>query len=117
MTPHTITPAVGAVCRCQAKAGLKRSPRGLHTRTRLPSLVRLNLESSMKTTWINSTSSQFPRERHYSKRRRRWVGVKGITCNGRHDPKCLSARLLCMIRGDTWVPREVACYLCLNSGR
>ncbi|GFV16113.1 uncharacterized protein TNCV_3378771 [Trichonephila clavipes] len=28
MTPHTITPAVGAVYRCKAKAGLRRSPRG-----------------------------------------------------------------------------------------
>ncbi|GFU86316.1 uncharacterized protein TNCV_369721 [Trichonephila clavipes] len=32
MAPHTITPAMGAVCRCKAKAGLRRSPRGLHTR-------------------------------------------------------------------------------------
>ncbi|GFX07484.1 hypothetical protein TNCV_5091991 [Trichonephila clavipes] len=45
MTPHTITPAGGAVCRCKAKAGLRRSPRGLHSRTRLSSLVRLNLDS------------------------------------------------------------------------
>ncbi|GFY12854.1 hypothetical protein TNCV_3074141 [Trichonephila clavipes] len=31
MTPHTITPAVEAVFRCKAKAGLRRSPRGLRT--------------------------------------------------------------------------------------
>ncbi|GFX02382.1 hypothetical protein TNCV_2285491 [Trichonephila clavipes] len=43
MAPHTITPAVGAVCHGKAKAGLRRSPRGLHTRTRLSSLLRLNL--------------------------------------------------------------------------
>ncbi|GFX36362.1 uncharacterized protein TNCV_4932751 [Trichonephila clavipes] len=30
MAPHTITSAVGAVCRCNAEAGLRRSPRGLH---------------------------------------------------------------------------------------
>ncbi|GFW09010.1 uncharacterized protein TNCV_3475561 [Trichonephila clavipes] len=30
MVPHTITPAVGAVCCCKAKAGLRRSP---HTNT------------------------------------------------------------------------------------
>ncbi|GFV41586.1 e3 ubiquitin-protein ligase RNF13 [Trichonephila clavipes] len=48
MAPHTITPAVGAVCRCKAKAGLRRSPRGLRTRTRLSSLLRLNLDSSLK---------------------------------------------------------------------
>ncbi|GFS69130.1 e3 ubiquitin-protein ligase RNF13 [Trichonephila clavipes] len=48
MEPHTITPAVGAVCRCKAKAGLRRSPRGLYTRTRLSSLLRLNLDLSLK---------------------------------------------------------------------
>ncbi|GFW44134.1 hypothetical protein TNCV_3854951 [Trichonephila clavipes] len=51
MAPHTITPAVGAVRRCKAKAGLRRSPRGLHTRTRLSSLLRctaaLQTEASM----------------------------------------------------------------------
>ncbi|GFW75449.1 uncharacterized protein TNCV_4426331 [Trichonephila clavipes] len=30
MAPHTITPAVGAVCRCKAKTGLRRSPKALH---------------------------------------------------------------------------------------
>ncbi|GFU96126.1 hypothetical protein TNCV_3676021 [Trichonephila clavipes] len=45
MAPHTITPAVGAVCRCKAKAGLRSSHRGLHTRTRLSSLPRFNLGS------------------------------------------------------------------------
>ncbi|GFT21710.1 e3 ubiquitin-protein ligase RNF13 [Trichonephila clavipes] len=48
MAPHTITPAVGTGCRCKAKAGLRRSPWGLHTRTRLSSLLRLNLDSSLK---------------------------------------------------------------------
>ncbi|GFW75295.1 hypothetical protein TNCV_4189501 [Trichonephila clavipes] len=28
MAPHTITPAVGALCHCKAKAELRRSPRG-----------------------------------------------------------------------------------------
>ncbi|GFY08806.1 hypothetical protein TNCV_4659991 [Trichonephila clavipes] len=44
MASYTITPAVGVVCRCKAKAGLRRSPRGLHTRARLSSLLRLNLD-------------------------------------------------------------------------
>ncbi|GFS86342.1 hypothetical protein TNCV_1681011 [Trichonephila clavipes] len=30
MTPPTITPAVGAVCHCKAKARFRRSSRGLH---------------------------------------------------------------------------------------
>ncbi|GFX99992.1 uncharacterized protein TNCV_260281 [Trichonephila clavipes] len=102
MAPHTIAPAVGAVCRCKAKAGLRRSPRGFHTRTRLSSLLRLNnLDLSLKTTWFQSAAVQFPRARHHSKRRRRRVGVKGSSCNGRHGPKYLSVRRLRMAREDT----------------
>ncbi|GFV01943.1 uncharacterized protein TNCV_4978941 [Trichonephila clavipes] len=108
MAPHTITPAAGAVCRCKAKAGLRRSPRGLHTRTRLPSLQRLNLDSSLKTTWFHFAVVQFPRARHHSKRRRRWMGVKGSTLNGRRSPKCPSARRLRMVREDTGAPNEGA---------
>ncbi|GFW68185.1 uncharacterized protein TNCV_1880671 [Trichonephila clavipes] len=106
MTPLTITPAVGAVCRCKAKAGLRHSPQGLLTRTQLSSLLRLNLDSPLKTTWFHSTAVQFPRARHYSKRRRRWGGVKGSTCNGRHYPKCPSFRCLRMIRKDIWAPSK-----------
>ncbi|GFV89185.1 uncharacterized protein TNCV_4913841 [Trichonephila clavipes] len=101
MTPHTITLAVGAVCNCKAKAGLRCSSRGLQRRTRLSSLLRLKLDSSLKTTWFHSTAVQFPRARHHSKRRRRWVGVKGSSRNGHRDPKCLSARCLRMVREDT----------------
>ncbi|GFU86754.1 e3 ubiquitin-protein ligase RNF13 [Trichonephila clavipes] len=61
MSFHIITPAVGAVCRYKAKAGLRRSTWGLHTRTRLSSLLRLNLYSSLKTTWFHSAAVQFPR--------------------------------------------------------
>ncbi|GFU18442.1 uncharacterized protein TNCV_1981171 [Trichonephila clavipes] len=71
MVPHTITPAVGVVCRCKAKARLKRPPR-----------------------------VQFPPARHHSKRRRRWVGVKGRSRNEHRDPKCPSARRLRMVRED-----------------
>ncbi|GFY00261.1 uncharacterized protein TNCV_4710631 [Trichonephila clavipes] len=66
MAPHTITPAVGAVYRCKAKAGLRLSPQGLHQQTRLSSLQRLNLDSSQKT-WFHSTAVQFPPARHHSK--------------------------------------------------
>ncbi|GFU08937.1 uncharacterized protein TNCV_1318151 [Trichonephila clavipes] len=107
MAPHTITPAVGAVCRCKIKAGLRRSPWGHHTRTRLSSLLRLKLDSSLKTTWFHSAAVQFPRARHHSKRRRRWVGVKGSTRNGRHDPKCPSDRHLRMVREDTGAPSAI----------
>ncbi|GFW29325.1 uncharacterized protein TNCV_742671 [Trichonephila clavipes] len=101
MAPHTITPAVGAVCRCNERLGLRRSPRGLHTRSRLSSLLRLNLDSPLKTTGFHSAALQFPRARNHSKRRRRWVGVKGSTCNGCRDSNCPSARCLRMVReGD-----------------
>ncbi|GFT53786.1 uncharacterized protein TNCV_741261 [Trichonephila clavipes] len=101
MAPHNITLAVGAVCRCKAKAGLRVLRRSLHTRTRLSSLLGLNLDSSLKMTWFHSFALEFPRARHHSKRRCRWVGVKGSTRNGRCDPKCPSARRLRMVREDT----------------
>ncbi|GFT10129.1 uncharacterized protein TNCV_1115611 [Trichonephila clavipes] len=104
MAPHTITPAVKAVCRCNAKAGLRRSSRGLHKRTRLSLLLRLNLDSALKTSWFHSTAVQFPRARHHSKWRRRWVGVKGSTRNGRRDPKCPSARRLRIVQEDICAP-------------
>ncbi|GFV09787.1 uncharacterized protein TNCV_2598421 [Trichonephila clavipes] len=108
MAPHIITSAVGAVYRCKAKAGLRRSPRGLHARTRLSSLLRLNLDSSLKKTWFHSTAVQFPRVWHHSTRRRRWVGVKDSTRNGRRDPKCPSTRHLRMVREDTGAPNKGA---------
>ncbi|GFW43291.1 uncharacterized protein TNCV_2923391 [Trichonephila clavipes] len=85
------------VCTCKAKEGLRRSPRDLHTRTRLSSLLRLNPDSSLKTTWFHSTAVQFPGAWHYSKLRRLWVGVKGSSRNGRRDPKCPSGRRLRMV--------------------
>ncbi|GFT93519.1 uncharacterized protein TNCV_1852631 [Trichonephila clavipes] len=72
MAPHTIPPAVGDVCRCKEKTGLRRSPR-----------------------------VKFPRGRHHSKWSYRWMGVKGSTSNGHRDPKCPSARRFGMVREDT----------------
>ncbi|GFT01746.1 uncharacterized protein TNCV_4205541 [Trichonephila clavipes] len=100
MAPYAITPAVGAVCHCTAKEGLRRSPRGLHTRIRLSSLLRLNLDSSLKMTWFHFASVQFPRTWHHFKRRCRWEGVKGRTRNERSDPKCPSARHLRVVREE-----------------
>ncbi|GFS93044.1 uncharacterized protein TNCV_532471 [Trichonephila clavipes] len=96
------------MCRCKAKTGLRRSPRGLHTRTRLPSLLRLNLDSSLKTTWFHFAPVQISHAWHHSKRRRRWVGVKGSTRNGCRDPKCSSARRLRMVRENTGASKEGA---------
>ncbi|GFW37693.1 e3 ubiquitin-protein ligase RNF13 [Trichonephila clavipes] len=66
MTLHTITTAVGAVYHCKAKAGLRRLPRSHDTRTRLSSLLRLNLDSSLKKTWFHSAAVQFFRAWHPS---------------------------------------------------
>ncbi|GFV14963.1 hypothetical protein TNCV_4012111 [Trichonephila clavipes] len=44
---------------------------------------------------------QFPRVWHHSKRRCRWMGVKGSTRNESRDPKCPSARRLRRVREDT----------------
>ncbi|GFV67050.1 uncharacterized protein TNCV_357351 [Trichonephila clavipes] len=71
--------------------------------------------SNMKTinevherTWFHSASVQFPPVRHHSKRKGRWVGVKGSTRNGRRDPKCPSARRLRMVRENTGASSEGA---------
>ncbi|GFY23129.1 uncharacterized protein TNCV_3763691 [Trichonephila clavipes] len=106
MVPDTITPAVGAVFHCNAMARLRRSPLHLPKRTRLSSLLRLNLNSSLNATWFHSSAVHFPRVWHHSKRRRRLVGVKGSTRNGCRDPKCPSTRHLRMVREDTETPNE-----------
>ncbi|GFW87399.1 uncharacterized protein TNCV_1267721 [Trichonephila clavipes] len=68
------------------------------------------MDSSLKTTWFHSIAIDFPGTRHHSKWRRRWMGVKDSTRNGRRDPKCPSARGLRMIREDTGAPSEGAIY-------
>ncbi|GFU91515.1 uncharacterized protein TNCV_2542831 [Trichonephila clavipes] len=123
MVPHTITgtpyhqwyhiPVAGAVCRYKVKAGLRRSPRGPHTKTRLSSLLTLNLDSSLKTIWFHSTAVQFPHAWHHSKQRHRWVGVNGCTRNGRRDPKCPLARRLRMVLEDTGAAGKGATCACM----
>ncbi|GFT78046.1 uncharacterized protein TNCV_2820551 [Trichonephila clavipes] len=71
-------------------------------------MLKLNLDSSLRSTWFHSAAVQFPRMQHRSKRRRRWVSVKGSTRNGRRDPICPSVRRLRMVREDTGVPNEGA---------
>ncbi|GFV58413.1 uncharacterized protein TNCV_4035881 [Trichonephila clavipes] len=83
---------------------LRRGPR---TRTLLSSLRRLNMDSSLKVTWFHSAAFEFPRARHHSKQRRRWVGVMCSPRNGQRDLKCPSARHIRMFREDTGAPYEV----------
>ncbi|GFX08355.1 uncharacterized protein TNCV_3268441 [Trichonephila clavipes] len=75
MAPHTITSTVGAMCHCKAKAGLRCSPRGLHTRTRLSSPLGLNLDSSLKTSSI-----KFPARHLRMVREDTGVLSEGATC-------------------------------------
>ncbi|GFW73049.1 uncharacterized protein TNCV_831681 [Trichonephila clavipes] len=100
MGSHTLTPAVWGVCRCKAKAELRRSPRDFQIRKRLSSLLKLNLDSSLKT-WFHSVAVQSRRARHYSKRRILRVGVIGSILKGPCDTTCPSARRLATVREDT----------------
>ncbi|GFW31004.1 uncharacterized protein TNCV_2941041 [Trichonephila clavipes] len=60
------------------------------------------------STGFHSAAVQFPRAWHHSKRRRRWVGFKGSTRNGCHEPKCPLTRRLRMFRVDTGTFKEGA---------
>ncbi|GFV73642.1 hypothetical protein TNCV_1552151 [Trichonephila clavipes] len=57
MAFHTIRPVVRAVCRGIAKASLKHS-RWDHTRTRLSSMPKLNLDSPLNETYFDSIAVQ-----------------------------------------------------------
>ncbi|GFY36002.1 uncharacterized protein TNCV_4843741 [Trichonephila clavipes] len=85
MTPHTITPTMEVVCRCKAKAGLRRSPTGR------PGSIPLQSSFLVSGTTPNG-------------------GVKDSTRNGHRNPKCPSSRHLRMVREDTGAPSE--CTTC-----
>ncbi|GFV41530.1 hypothetical protein TNCV_3626821 [Trichonephila clavipes] len=57
MAPHTLTPVVRVLCRCKAKAGLRRSPRGLPMRTSLSSLLRFVAKDDLVPFSCNPVSS------------------------------------------------------------
>ncbi|GFT86115.1 uncharacterized protein TNCV_3257201 [Trichonephila clavipes] len=78
MAPHTITPVVRTVSLCAVKAGLKRSPRGHHARTRLSLLPKLNLDSSLKTTWFHLVAVQSLRAQSHSKQKRSLPKAKSL---------------------------------------
>ncbi|GFW91203.1 uncharacterized protein TNCV_3301791 [Trichonephila clavipes] len=101
MTSHTITPAVGAVCRCKAKAGLRCSPRRLLTRTRIVITAEIKSGFVAKDDLVSFLGNQVSSCVADSKRRCRWAGVKDNTRIGCRDPECPSARRLHMVREDT----------------
>ena len=59
--PHVlfnVTPVVEAGCHYRAKEGLRRSPRDLHSRTRLSLLYILHLDLLLKKAWFHSFAVQ-----------------------------------------------------------
>ncbi|GFX45133.1 uncharacterized protein TNCV_3431811 [Trichonephila clavipes] len=68
------------------------------------------VRTSLKTIWFHSATVQFPRPRHHSKQRRRWVGVKCSTRNRCRDRKCPSVKHLRMVREDIGAPSEGTAY-------
>ncbi|GFU93674.1 hypothetical protein TNCV_3497251 [Trichonephila clavipes] len=56
--PHTIQPALLYCDLSRTNAGLFRVPLSLHTRTRRVSHSRLNRDSSVNSTWLQSCCSQ-----------------------------------------------------------
>ncbi|GFS99288.1 hypothetical protein TNCV_1601061 [Trichonephila clavipes] len=108
MVPHTITPAVGAVCRCKANriVAFTLGSRQINT-----IVIIAEIESAFVTKDDLVPFRCSPGSPHawlHSQRRHRWVCNKGSTCNGHHDPKCPSARRLYMARKDTGAPNEGA---------
>ncbi|GFU56871.1 hypothetical protein TNCV_2437501 [Trichonephila clavipes] len=79
--------------RCVAVKQRQHTTLSPHTNT---IVITAEIESGFvaKDDLVPFRCSQFPRARHHFKRRRRWVDVKSRTRNGRHDPKCPSARCL-----------------------
>ena len=98
MAPQTNALALGVVCRAITKSGLRRSPRGLQTRTWPWFAVKPNLDSSLKVSRFQSRAVWNSRSRHYCKRRYQWD-----ECNGRREikPRCL--KRLKIVRVDTGV--------------
>ncbi|GFV06261.1 hypothetical protein TNCV_4589201 [Trichonephila clavipes] len=87
---------------------MRRSPRVLHTNT-IVITVEIESEFVAENDLVPFRCGIVSLvARHHSKRRRRWMGVKGAHLHtGRHDPKCPSARRLRTVREDTRAPVKV----------
>ncbi|GFW35832.1 hypothetical protein TNCV_1926631 [Trichonephila clavipes] len=80
--PHTIQPALLYCDLSRTNAGLFRVPLSLHTRTRRVSLSRLNWDSSVNSTWLQSCCSQSRCSAAHLLRAARWCGVNGMQTIG-----------------------------------
>ncbi|GFU27942.1 uncharacterized protein TNCV_3153071 [Trichonephila clavipes] len=108
MAPHTITPAVGAVCRCKTKAGLRRfTTESPHTNT---IVITAEIESGFvtKDDLVPFRCSPFSSFMAPLQTEASMGGCQESTRNGRRDPRCPSARRLRMVRENTGAPSEGA---------
>ncbi|GFW78380.1 hypothetical protein TNCV_1379261 [Trichonephila clavipes] len=80
--PHTIQPALLYCDLSRTNAGLFQVPLSLHTRTRRVSHSRLNWDSSVNSTWLQSCCSQSQCSAAHLLRAARWRGVNGMQTIG-----------------------------------
>ncbi|GFW44934.1 hypothetical protein TNCV_4512481 [Trichonephila clavipes] len=80
--PHTIQRALLYCDLSRTNAGLFRVPLSLHTRTRRVSHSRLNRDSSVNSTWLQSRCSQSRCSAAHLLQTARWRGVNGMQTIG-----------------------------------
>ncbi|GFU68741.1 uncharacterized protein TNCV_4400191 [Trichonephila clavipes] len=78
---------------------LYHSPGRLHTRTRLSSVPKTNLDSSLNTTFCQSVTFHINLACHHCRRSCRYSGVKRSARKGRLDLRFASARCLEIVCG------------------
>ncbi|GFV95237.1 hypothetical protein TNCV_1293551 [Trichonephila clavipes] len=80
--PHTIQPTLLYCELSRTNAGLFQVPLSLHTRTRQVSHSRMNWDSSVNSTWLQSCCSQSRCSAAHLLRATRWRGVNGMQTIG-----------------------------------
>ncbi|GFX50533.1 uncharacterized protein TNCV_614621 [Trichonephila clavipes] len=83
---------------------LYRSPGRLHTRTRLLSVPKTNLDSSLNTAFCQSVTFHIDLTWHHCRRSCRCSGVKGSARKGRLDLRFASATCLEIVCGTIATP-------------
>ncbi|GFW93129.1 uncharacterized protein TNCV_3888701 [Trichonephila clavipes] len=99
MAPHNFLPAVGKVCRCKSKAGLRHSHTDTIVITAETESGFLAKDDLVPFHYSPVFSCRAPLQTEASMR-----GVKGSTRNGHHDPKLPSTWRLRMVRKDIGGP-------------
>ncbi|GFW53562.1 uncharacterized protein TNCV_4814681 [Trichonephila clavipes] len=86
------------------KRELYRSPRRLHTRTRLSSVPKTNRDSSLNTTFCQSVTFHIDLAWHHYRRSCRCCGVKGSARKGHLNLRFASERCLEIVCGTITTP-------------